>query len=752
MPKATVRSILWLLLIMILFYWKILLTRQFSLLTESEGVNQAYSWYHFWIASLRQGVLPLWDPYMSAGRSFVGEMQTAAFYPLNFLLVSFHRDGALSPQLYHEFFVLAHFLGACFMFALVRELGLSRFSALVAGICFSLAGFVARMGWPHMLESSIWLPLIFLFLLRACKAGTMRQALLRACLSGLSLGMAILAGGLHIVMMQALVIVSAVAFYAFHSRSKPNGFPETGRRWIWAVLVTAMIAGAGVTAGAIQLLPSMEYSRHAFRFLGNAMLPAAEKIPYAYESDGALPHSFTTLFLFAAFNGNVAAGEYWNPYAGDFPLLLAAIGVWKKWGEPWVRYFTGLAVAAFLYSLGSYSLLHGLLYALIPFLWMGREAARYSYLISFAVAILAAFGAETLFSESAPATSWSGLNRILKWLLIACAAALAVPAVFGRPEISPWSSFGILMIFASYGLFRYIVRGHAGGFVRFLAVALILFDLHAFEWTVRNKIEAARTGTDQLERLLSCSGAVAFLKSQPGIFRVQVLADPAPNIGDIFGIQTLGGGGVTLPINYKRLTDHAPRFVDLLNVRYFLKPASSPEPGPLYQDSAWKIYENAQAYPRAWVVHDSETEPSPEKLVSRLGAPGVDLRRVALLAAPLDVRRPEAGLEPLQNGAPEEVTVQRYQPNKLEIGVRARSRGILVLSELFYPGWRASVNGRPARIYEVDGALRGVVVNAGESHVALAYAPGWLTAGAVLTLAAFGGTLLGCVLLGRKAM
>jgi len=74
------------------------------------------------------------------------------------------------------------------------------------------------------------------------------------------------------------------------------------------------------------------------------------------------------------------------------------------------------------------------------------------------------------------------------------------------------------------------------------------------------------------------------------------------------------------------------------------------------------------------------------------------------------------------------------------------------LSELFYPGWRASVNGRPARIYEVDGALRGVVVNAGESHVALAYAPGWLTAGAVLTLAAFGGTLLGCVLLGRKAM
>src|SRR5256885_17201924 len=85
------------------------------------------------------------------------------------------------------------------MFALVRELGLSRFSALVAGICFSLAGFVARMGWPHMLESSIWLPLIFLFLLRACKAGTMRQGLLRGCLSGFGLGVGVLGGGGRIV-------------------------------------------------------------------------------------------------------------------------------------------------------------------------------------------------------------------------------------------------------------------------------------------------------------------------------------------------------------------------------------------------------------------------------------------------------------------------------------------------------------------------------------------------------------------------
>src|SRR5690242_10075926 len=316
MRKATLKSMFWLLLIVVLFYWKILLTRQFSLLTESEGVNQAYAWYHFCIACLRQGILPLWDPYMFAGRSFTGEMQTAAFYPLNVLLALFpsNRAGVLSPQRYNYFFVFGHFLGACFMFALVRELGLHRFSALIAGICFSLGGFVARMSWPHMLESSIWLPLIFLFVLRVCKAETLPQSLLQASLGGLSLGMSILAGGLHIVMLQVIVVVSAVVFFAFHARSQPCSVRQAPPSWTRPVLVTAMIAAAALCAGSIQLLPSLEYSRHAYRFLGAPMLPAAEKIPYAYESAGAAPHSFSTLLLFFAFNGNVAAGEYFNPY------------------------------------------------------------------------------------------------------------------------------------------------------------------------------------------------------------------------------------------------------------------------------------------------------------------------------------------------------------------------------------------------------------------------------------------------------
>ena len=220
--RATIGWLLLFLPVTALFYWKILLTRQFSLLTDSEAVNQGYSWLQFAITSIRQGNLPMWDPYTLGGHSFTGEMQTGAFYPFHLLLalLPFNSASVLSPVTYHVWSAATHVLASCSMFALIRKLGLSRFSAFIAGICFSLGGFVARMGWPHVLESSIWLPLVFLFFLRALQAASTRLAIMDACIGGLMVGMSVLAGGLQEVLMEALVIVSAGIFWACSSGAK----------------------------------------------------------------------------------------------------------------------------------------------------------------------------------------------------------------------------------------------------------------------------------------------------------------------------------------------------------------------------------------------------------------------------------------------------------------------------------------------------------------------------------------------------
>ena len=100
-----------------------------------------------------------------------------------------------------------------------------------------------------------------------------------------------------------------------------------------------------------------------------------------------------------------------------------------------------------------------------------------------------------------------------------------------------------------------------------------------------------------------------------------------------------------------------------------------------------------------------------------------------------------AALEPHVAGTYEGVSVHHMEPDRLEIAVRAYSRGMLVLSEMFSPGWRATVNGGSTRIYRADAALRGILVPTGDSRIILEYAPASVYFGALLTFAAFFGVL-----------
>jgi hypothetical protein len=180
---------------------------------------------------------------------------------------------------------------------------------------------------------------------------------------------------------------------------------------------------------------------------------------------------------------------------------------------------------------------------------------------------------------------------------------------------------------------------------------------------------------------------------------------------------------------------------DLLNIRYQLRPASAGDPGPIYQDADWKLYEIPSAYGAAWVVHETVVEPTQKIAVKALLGNQFDPRRQAAVTEPLN-----AALAARVEGASEDVSFQRYEPNRLELTAHAASSGLLVLSEFYYPGWRATVNGKDAAIYRVDGSLRAIAVPAGVSKVALDYAPRTVYAGAALSLAAFLGVGLAFLL------
>jgi hypothetical protein len=723
--------------ITVIFYWKFLLVHQFSLLLGYESTNQAYAWFDYWVATLRTGTFPIWDPFTFSGHAFAGEMQTGAFYPpyLLFLLVPFHK-GMLSPQLYHYFYALTHVACAWFMYALVRELGLSKFAGLVSGVCFSFGGFLVRLGgWLHLLESGIWLPLILLLLIRALKAASLLTSLLYCALSGLALSLSILAGGLHLVIMQAIVIVSAAVFYFLQVQvSASNG---RQMKWNRVALIAAVTLGFAICGGAVQLLPSAEYSHRAIRFFGGGSGPASERIPYGSLGDALWPETIIGMVV-SAFSGSASSGEYVNPYLGVFPLVLAIAGILQGWRIPWVRYFGGLAIAAFLYSLGSFSLLHGILYALVPFISMAREANRFMYLADFALAVLAGYGVDALLSGKS-IVSWEAFDRVLQWSAILAALAVAWPAVLGHGDMSPWISLSLLLIVVSYGLYRYLRRGNGGPWARFLILSLILFDLSAFDWSAANKTQEAAKGGDYMEHLRESQGVAQFLRSQSGMFRVDVAADLAPNMGDVFGVEMTRGNAVTILKDYNEMRTNS----DLLNVRYVVRPASAKDSGAVYEDSHWKVYENPGFYPRGWLVHETLVESGPGIPAGKPGTLAPDLRRVALVSTPINVTL----WPPAADRSDEHVDVRRPNNNRIEADVQAHGQALLVLSELFYPGWRATVNGKTAPILKVDGDLRGIVVPSGPSLVRLYYAPVSFYLGLALSIAS---VLTLCLLIGLE--
>ncbi len=732
MSRTTARYLVLLAVAVICFYWRTLLTNQFTLIVGSEGVDQSYAWLHFWLHSVWQGHMPLWDRYAFAGSPFAGETLPTAFYPLRliFALVPLNHSGMVSPRFFDEYLAFTHLLCAWFMFALLREMERGRLASFIGACAFSLGGIVVRMMWPQYIESAIWLPPVFLFLLRALRAQSRDRALLEAALCGLSLGMSVLTGGMAFFIMQAIFVVTAICWYGAATQAR------TDRRGLWAnwanllpILAVVSIVAGGF--GAIQLLPAGEYSHFSIRFIDGGPLAADQKIPYHRLVPGIFPQSIVTGLFANGFDGKLGGEEFFPYYIGVFPFFLAVIAIWKCWRNIWVRYLAGLAVLSFVYAWGSFSPLHGVLYAITPYLWLARSSDRFVYLTSFALAVLAAFGLDALL-DPANRELWAPAKRVVKWVAISAAAALVVPAVFVQLNLPIWTAFSLLLILASCGWFVRLSAKPAPAGLRVALAVFVLFDLAAFSWTETSTVNG--TGADRLNQMISLRGPAEYIKSRPGLHRVRVGVAPEPNIGDVYQIEAVFGGGPAMLTDYADLGGRD----NLLNVRYIIKPASAADPAPVYFDGTWKVFENPAAFPRAWVVHQAVVVPSHKAAFSQLDRPGVDLHQVAVVET-----KAVPGMQPALTA--DAVDFRSYETDRIAVDVNAAGAGMLVLSEMYYPGWSAKVNGKAATIYRVDGALRGIPLTAGANQVELTYAPNSFRMGAALSfitvIAVFAGWL-----------
>ena len=657
-------------------------------------------------------------------------LQPGAAYPLNWILFALplRHDGLIHWWALQWYFVIIRLMAVAFCYWLCRDLGRSRTASLLAGAVFGLGGYIGNTGWPQMVNGALWLPVVFLFLLRA---GRGQNVLGNAALSGMFLGIAWLSGHHQAPIFITLAAAGAWLYFIFRS----------GRLdWRFAQAAALAVVFTGLT-GALQILPAYEYGRLAKRWVG---APEAitwnEPVPYSvHEKYDLKPFDLLGLVF-------PEVKTHSEPFVGVVALALALMALGMCWRDVRVRLLAAVGLGGLVYSLGHYSLFQGVLYGVVPELDKARVVSAAIVVFEFGVAVMAAFGLDQLGS---PASSpWP---RRVMWTVLSF--GLFTLAIFQAIYFAnKWSFTGsdtvMLVPFFAMGfaglLFASMRGSLSGNQAGVLMVLLVLLELGNNVGSVVTPRADAAGGMRWLNQMRGNPDIADFLKKQPGFVRANVNEEAIPeNWGALHGIEIWGGYLAGLTTNVLRVDFWTAQARRVWGVEYTIAAKPPPEGGKMvfHGASGINVYQHSEAFPRAWAVHELVQASNPEVGKRMIMEQVSDFHHMAFL---LD---PAPHLETC--GSPDGVAVQEHAPNRVRIQVKMACKGMVILSDTFFPGWRATIDGASAPIYEVNAAMRGVIVPAGAHTLTFQYRPASVVWGALLTLLGVGGAIA-LAILGRR--
>ena len=813
-------------------------------------IIQNYPWKRFTLSSLRDGEIPLWNPYLFAGAPFLANGQHSALYPFSLLYLVLPLAKA------YGWFVLSQvWLAGVSMYVFGRILGLRRGGAALAGFVYQGAQFlvISAAVFPMITAAVVWLPFLLGCIERVITTSfgppeTRHRALLWAAAGAVALACQVLAGHAEFTYYTLLIMGLYALWRIVTAWQGSRGAGEKGRKGegekggqdapslprspapLRPLLWLAALVTTGLLIAAVQLVPLFEVGRVNFR-VGSASFD--EVRGWAYPPRHALA------FLLPNFYGNpshhavrdVFTGEEtpvelnyhggMNPYGptttswgtknhvegaaymGILPLLLAGIGVataFRRHRRPdrraQVIFFAGLALLSLAFIFGTP--LYALLYYGLPFIDQLHTPFRWVFPLALAVAALAGFGADELRitnyelrmmrageqgsrgeREKGGALSSGDLTAVsgqrsavlafISWgaviigLIVVGGTLLsrvfydgARPLVerlfhglaganyaFPSAELFYSYLFWQLLLFggllAASGVALLLLRRTRWGIV--FACGLIIFDLYAASAGFHSAVDPA---------LLDYTpAAVRWLQEQPGEWRITTYDTtsagtlnantPWPQgLADVCGYDSIIPKQFTdymaaiepqngLPFNRIQPIGSAAALesplLDALAVRYVIsaEPITSPKFQPVWEGDGVTIYENLAAAPRAYVLPQSATVTAADTLAALRE---FDPRRFVVIESAETTTPPQPGdLSP--------ATITSASNNQVVVDTSAAQPAWLILSDSYFPGWRAYT--RPAgsgeesetevEIARVNGNFRGVRLEPGEWTVRYRYSP-----------------------------
>ncbi len=762
-------------LLTVLFFWRILTPNLADRASFPPGdfSHQFWAFSTFEARELSAGRLPLWNPYTYSGAPFWADIQSAVLYPISLLTLLVSGPWGFSLFALEVEAVVHFWLAGTFTYLFVRRLTRHRAAALFSAIVFTFGGYLT--GYPSqqlaVLETVVWLPLLLTFTDRALvdRSGETphpRPSLPNALAAGLVWGLALLAGHPQSAMFLFYTFALYAVFVIFSYRrrhDKPANqetdppINQSAKRLPapYSLLLTPLfIILIGLGLAAIAWLPGLEYMRLSVRAAG-----------LYEEMSGGFPLYDPIQMLLP---GSVS---FYSPlYVGVLSLLL---GVWAVLGlrRRETTFWGALGGGAFLLSFGGETFLYSPFYLLVPGFNVFRGQERAAFIVSFALAVLAGYGFKYQIANGKYQSS--RFRSAVGWLLI---GAIGLDVLFfyglnnaGWQDDSPfnallsqslWLTIMLAIIWAAMQVARHWPHKTGtdsaqqrarpvlapGTFLAISYLVIVTLDLFTVNWktNVYPSLPEAQTAVPALVQAIkqdaSADEASLDEASSNEVYRVYNEYRIYENYGVPYELEDGWGASPLRLAGYDEMyrSLRMERVWELLNTKYVITwreelyaPSEIIYQEPAGDDMTY-VHRLIEVAPRAWLVHQVQ-EVDEDTTLARLDAFDFDPAQVALVS-------PGSSL-PLETPPGDEkgnIEIIHQTPNSLVLAVTTPTDGLLVLSEIYYPGWQAIVDGQTVPILRVDYILRGVPVQAGQHRVEFLYRPATSVWGAVISGIALG--------------
>lgn len=714
----------------------------FDLLSNADFFTQIYPMWLRTAEWWRDGVLPLWNPYQYAGHPLLACAIYGVLYPPNVLYWFVPTAIAI------EMLSVAHLAVAGFsMYAYAATIGLGRAASFVAGATFMLSGFVmSQATWfPPALAAAVWLPLALLALERLFRRADIPSALLLA----LAVALPFL-GGWPQTWMYSMYVIAVYGIGRFVVAALS---PEERRHLFQASALAFAAALVAACWMAPQLLPSLELQGLGPRRTG------ALSILQSMPSGPLAPH-----VLLASLLDATPGRARWG-YVGIGSLLLIPLSLVAGRHRWRVACFGFLAVFSLLVALS----LEGPILELYRLIGGSRFRipARVLFIHAVAASILVAVGFDFIarLAGAPPSAGASALSSArMRWLVPGSLAVLATVGVSLLP-LPPLSRLHLVaaLVLACGALLapwavvrRLFVVALAGALVVDLGVTLKNPFLHPFHGL--RAFDAQKKALDYIEErqgldrtyIISHIDVPEFMSKQGSLREIYSITDYEPlslsRYDTFFRMLEPPKDRRPDQLTFTGTLHADPTWahfhlLDLLSVRFVLLPGAyllqhknlarlAPKwQRTLVTDEGGVVFENSDFLPRAYVVQQAIVARSEEAALAALTSMKFDPRTSVIL-------EPEQGEEvasaPLAPVVP--ARILRYEPAHVSVEVDAPEGGWLVLTDTYYPGWQATVDGEPTEIVRANFLFRGVRLGAGTQKVEFTYRPRsfWLGAAAAL--------------------